>query len=62
MAVKKITGVAHTFKKNSKGDIIVQHPKGKGGKVNVTKQSCAKTKSAAVKASVKYHRSKPHGK
>jgi len=62
MAAKKITGVTHKFKKNSKGDIVVEHPTGKGGRINVTKQSGAKTKKAAVKASVKYHRSKPHGK
>ena len=62
MATKKITGVTHKFKKNAKGDIVVEHPAGKGGSINVTKQSGAKTKKAAVKASVKYHRSKPHGK
>ena len=62
MAVKKINSVTHKYKKNAKGDIIVEHPKGKGGSINVTKKSGAKTKKAAVKASVKYHRSKPHGK
>jgi hypothetical protein len=60
MAVKKINSVTHKYKKNTKGDIIVEHPKGKGGSINVTKQSGAKTKKAAVKASVKYHKSKPH--
>jgi hypothetical protein len=43
MATKKITGVTHKFKKNKQGDIIVEHPKGQGGRINVTKQSGAKT-------------------
>lgn len=60
MATKKITGVTHKFKKNAKGDIVVEHPKGKGGRINVTKQSGAKTKKAAVKASERYHKKRPH--
>jgi hypothetical protein len=60
VASKKISGVKHTFKKNAKGDIVVQHPKGEGGKINVTKQAGAKTKKAAVKASEKYHAKRPH--
>lgn len=62
MATKKITGVKHTFKKAKSGDYVVEHPKGKGGRINVTKQAGAKTKAAAVKASEKYHKSKPHSK
>lgn len=60
VATKKITGVTHKFKKNKQGDIIVEHPKGQGGRINVTKQSGAKTKKTAVKASVRYHKKKPH--
>lgn len=62
MASKKITGVKHTFKKNKDGDYVVDHPKGEGGRINVTKQSGAKTKDEAVKASEKYHKDKPHKK
>jgi hypothetical protein len=60
VASKKITGVTHKFKKNTKGDIIVEHPKGKGGRINVTKKSGATTKKSAVKASQKYHSKRPH--
>ena len=60
MATKKITGVKHTFKKNKSGDYVVEHPKGKGGRINVTKQAGAKTKKAAIKASERYHKKKPH--
>lgn len=60
MASKKITGVKHTFKKNKSGDVVVEHPKGKGGRINVTKQAGAKTVKAGVKASEKYHAKRPH--
>jgi len=60
VAVRKITGVKHTFKKNKSGVYVVEHPKGKGGRINVTKQSGAKSKQEAIKASKAYHKKRPH--
>jgi hypothetical protein len=54
----KADGEKHTVKKNSKGDVIVDHAgnKGKYDKINLTKKSGAKTVRQGVAATKKYHR------
>ena len=54
----KADGEKHTVKKNSKGDVIVDHAgnKGKYDKINLTKKSGAKTVKQGVAATKKYHR------
>jgi hypothetical protein len=48
----------HTVKKNSKGDVIVDHAgnKGKYDKINLTKKAGSKTIKQGVAATKKYHR------
>jgi hypothetical protein len=54
----KADGEKHTVKKNSKGDVIVDHAgnKGKYDKINLTKKSGSKTIKQGVAATKKYHR------
>jgi hypothetical protein len=54
----KADGEKHTVKKNSKGDVIVDHAgnKGKYDKINLTKKAGAKTVKQGVAATKKYHR------
>jgi hypothetical protein len=54
----KADGEKHTVKKNSKGDVIVDHAgnKGKYDKINLTKKAGAKTVRQGVAATKKYHR------
>ena len=54
----KADGEKHTVKKNSKGEIIVDHAgnKGKYDKINLTKKAGAKTVMQGVAATKKYHR------
>jgi hypothetical protein len=54
----KADGEKHTVKKNSKGDVIVDHAgnKGKYDKINLTKKAGAKTIKQGVAATKKYHR------
>jgi len=54
----KADGEKHTVKKNSKGEIIVDHAgnKGKYDKINLTKKAGAKTVKQGVAATKKYHR------
>ena len=54
----KADGENHTVKKNSKGEIIVDHAgnKGKYDKINLTKKAGAKTVKQGVAATKKYHR------
>jgi hypothetical protein len=54
----KADGEKHTVKKNSKGDVIVDHAgnKGKWDKINLTKKAGAKNITQGVKAVKKYHR------
>ena len=54
----KADGEKHTVKKNSKGEIIVDHAgnKGKYDKINLTKKAGAKTVRQGVAATKKYHR------
>ena len=54
----KADGEKHTVKKNSKGEVIVDHAgnKGKYDKINLTKKSGAKTVRQGVAATKKYHR------
>ena len=68
MAAKKktvnITGVKHTVKKTAKG-VVVDHAGSKNkkwDKINLTKQTGAKTVRQGVAASKKYHKTNPHGK
>lgn len=61
----KISGKKHTFKKNKKGDVIVDHAgknDPKWDKINLTKKAGAKTVSAGVKAAKDWHKSNPHKK
>lgn len=59
----KISGKKHTFKKDKKGDVIVDHagknPK-KWDKINLTKVGGAKTIKAGVKSAKKWHKENPH--
>ncbi len=54
----KAGGEKHTVKKNSKGEVIVDHAgnKGKYDKINLTKKSGFKTVKQGVAATKKYHR------
>ena len=54
----KADGEKHTVKKNSKGEVIVDHAgnKGKYDKINLTKKAGAKTVKQGVAATKKYHR------
>jgi hypothetical protein len=54
----KADGENHTVKRNSKGEIIVDHAgnKGKYDKINLTKKAGAKTVKQGVAATKKYHR------
>ena len=54
----KADGENHTVKRNSKGEIIVDHAgnKGKYDKINLTKKTGAKTVKQGVAATKKYHR------
>jgi hypothetical protein len=54
----KADGENHTVKRNSKGEIIVDHAgnKGKYDKINLTKKAGAKTVRQGVAATKKYHR------
>ena len=54
----KADGENHTVKKNSKGEVIVDHAgnKGKYDKINLTKKAGAKTVKQGVAATKKYHR------
>lgn len=61
----KISGKKHKFKKNKKGDVVVDHAgnnNGKYDKINLTKKAGAKTVSAGVSAAKKYHKKHPHKK
>jgi hypothetical protein len=54
----KADGENHTVKRNSKGEVIVDHAgnKGKYDKINLTKKAGAKTIKQGVAATKKYHR------
>jgi len=64
--VVKASGVKHKVKKNSKGDVIVDHPKsakaGKYDKINLTKMGGSKTIKQGVKAVKEWHKDNPHKK
>lgn len=59
----KITGVTHTFSKDKKGNVIVNHPTVQNKsekKMNLTKLSGAKTIKQGVKSSKDWHKNNPH--
>jgi NAD/NADP transhydrogenase alpha subunit len=60
----KADGEKHTVKKNSKGDVIVDHAvnKGKYDNINLTKKAGAKTVKEGVKATKDWHKKNPHKK
>lgn len=61
----KISGKKHTFKKNKKGDVIVDHAgknDKKWDKINLTKVGGAKTISQGVKSAKDWHKKNPHKK
>jgi hypothetical protein len=61
----KISGKKHVFKKDKKGDVIVDHAgknDPKWDKINLTKKGGAKTVEQGVKAAKKWHAKNPHGK
>lgn len=61
----KISGKKHKFKKNKKGDVIVDHA-GKNDlkwdKINLTEKAGAKTINEGVKSAKKWHKKHPHTK
>ena len=61
----KISGKKHTFKKNKKGDVIVDHAgknDPKWDKINLTKKAGAKTVKQGVAATKKWHKENPYPK
>lgn len=61
----KITGKKHSFKKNKKGEVIVDHAgknDPKWDKINLTKKAGAKTIAQGVKAAKDWHKKNPHKK
>lgn len=61
----KVSGKNHTFKKNKKGEVIVDH-EGKNNpkwdKINLTKKAGAKTIKQGVKSAKEWHKENPHKK
>ena len=62
----KVQGIKHKVKKNTKGDVIVDHEAkakaGKYDKINLTKKGGAKTIDQGVKAVKDWHKKNPHKK
>ena len=61
----KISGKKHVFKKDKKGDVIVDHAgknDKKWDKINLTKEAGAKTLKEGVKSAKKWHKKHPHKK
>ena len=61
----KISGKKHKFKKNKKGDVIVDHAgknDPKWDKINLTEKAGAKTVKQGVKAAKEWHKKHPHKK
>jgi len=61
----KISGKKHVFKKNKKGDVIVDHAgknDPKWDKINLTEKAGAKTVKKGVSAAKKWHKEHPHKK
>ena len=66
MAKVKAGGAKHVVKKNTKGEVIVDHDAsakaGKHDKINLTKKAGAKTIKEGVKATKDWHKKNPHKK
>lgn len=61
----KISGKKHKFKKNKKGDVVVDHAgknDPKWDKINLTEKAGAKTINEGVKSAKKWHKKHPHTK
>lgn len=61
----KVSGKKHVFKKNKKGDVIVDHAgknDPKWDKINLTKKAGAKTIADGVKSAKAWHKDHPHKK
>jgi hypothetical protein len=61
MAKIKVDGEIHVIKKNTSGEVIVDHAgnKGKYDKINLTKKAGAKTIKAGEKATRTWHKNNP---
>ena len=66
MAKVKAGGAKHVVKKNTKGEVIVDHDAsakaGKHDKINLNKKAGAKTIKEGVKATKDWHKKNPHKK